>query len=142
MNEASETDEATKDCPHCGETIRIAARKCRYCHEYLDEDYARERRRRRRSSRDRYDAARAERLLLPVGRPASAIAAGYCGLLAPMPIFPFGIAGVVCGIIALRTLKDNPEMSGRGRAIFGIVMGVLFTVIYTIFYTVALVEHL
>jgi hypothetical protein len=33
-------------------------------------------------------------------------------------------------MIALKTLNANPELHGRGRAIFGIIMGVLFTLLY------------
>ena len=47
------------------------------------------------------------------GRPASAIAAGYLGLLA---LFPFSVSrpAMIAGVIALRTLKGDPELKGRG----------------------------
>jgi hypothetical protein len=67
-------------------------------------------------------------MVLPVGRPFSAIAAGYFGLVSLIP--PCSIAAIICGMIALKTLNANPELHGRGRAIFGIIMGVLFTLLY------------
>jgi TM2 domain-containing membrane protein YozV len=30
-------EEATKQCPHCGETILLIAKKCKHCGELLDE---------------------------------------------------------------------------------------------------------
>ncbi len=61
------------------------------------------------------------RLLAPVGRSSLAIAAGYLGLLSVLIVFaPFAI---VLGVLALRELGRRPELSGRGRAWFGIVMG-------------------
>ncbi len=65
---------------------------------------------------------------MPVDRPLSAIAAGYLGLLSLLP--GFGVFAIGFGIRALVVLRDNPELSGRGRAIFGIVMGVLGTLLY------------
>jgi hypothetical protein len=66
------------------------------------------------------------RWLLPVGRPGSAIAAGYLALFGF--IIPFlGVGAVACGVVALATLKHRPDLIGRGRAILGIVGGCLST---------------
>lgn len=111
----------TKPCPYCGEPILAIAKKCRYCGEYLDP-----------SARPAPRAPDAmERMLMPVGRPTSAIAAGYLGLLA---LFPFlgaitGPLALVFGIQALKSLRRNPELSGRGRAWFGIIFGGFFGIL-------------
>jgi hypothetical protein len=63
------------------------------------------------------------RHVVPIGRPASAIAAGYLALFAVIPVFIFGIGAVICGLVALNTLKRRPDLIGRGRALFGIIFG-------------------
>jgi hypothetical protein len=110
-----------KNCPYCGEVILAEARKCRHCGEYLDADL-------RAAERASHSAL--DRALLPVDRPASAIAAGYLGLFSLLPFF--GIAAIVTSIVALRTLKHHPEYSGRGRAIFGLIMGLMTTFLYAL----------
>jgi hypothetical protein len=76
------------------------------------------------------------RMLLPIGRSAWAIAAGYAGLFALIP-FLAPIA-LILGIVAIRDIKRHPKRHGMGRAIFGLVMGILGT-IFLAFVVVAIV---
>ena len=119
-------------CPYCGELVKKVARKCRFCRQYLDEGL-------RAEELASATASTTDRLLMPVARPVSAIAAGYLGLFSLLPIF--GIFAVITGFSALATLKNNPHLSGRGRAIFGIVMGIVFTVLYGIGIVAILLEN-
>lgn len=59
-----------------------------------------------------------------------AIAAGYLGLISVLPLF--GVFAIALGCYALAVLKKNPELCGRGRAIFGIVMEIVFTTLYAV----------
>ena len=63
------------------------------------------------------------RLALPAGRSGWAIAAGYLGLLSLLGIF--GPPALICGLLAIRDIRQHPEKHGLGRAWFGIVMGIL-----------------
>ncbi len=65
------------------------------------------------------------RFVLPVGRSALSIIAGYLGIAALL-LYPAPLA-LIFGWLALRELKTNPRLHGRGRAWFGIVMGILGT---------------
>jgi hypothetical protein len=67
----------------------------------------------------------AMRWVLPVGTSVWAIAAGYLGLFSLLCL-PGPIA-IFCGVMAIRELRRNPNLSGWGRAIFGLVMGTLGT---------------
>ena len=60
--------------------------------------------------------------VLPVNRDGFAIAAGYLGLFSLFPNPFTSIAAIVCGVLALKSIKRTGKL-GRGRAIFGIIMG-------------------
>ena len=76
------------------------------------------------------------RLLLPVGRSAWAIAAGYLGLFS-LIVLPAPIALVV-SIVALWDIRRSKSSShpkhGMGRAIFGLIMGALGTLVILFLY--------
>lgn len=66
------------------------------------------------------------RLLIPIGRSAYAIAAGYAGLLSLGLCF-LGPIAVLLGILAIHDLRRNPQLTGMPRAITGIILGVVGT---------------
>lgn len=61
--------------------------------------------------------------LVPINRNPLAIIAGYLGIFSII-VFPAPFA-VIIGVLALRQLRHQPTVGGRGRAIFGIVVGSL-----------------
>lgn len=71
------------------------------------------------------------RMLMPVGRSAWAIAAGYAGLFSFILIgAPFALIFGILGIREIRKsrLTEQPKF-GMGRAIFGVVTGALVCLI-------------
>lgn len=76
----------------------------------------------------------ADRYLLPVGRSAWAIAAGYLGLVALFFWF-FGPIAIIVSIIAIWHIRQSesvaneasPAKLGMGRAVFGLIVGLLST---------------
>jgi len=64
------------------------------------------------------------RMLLPVGRSVWAIVAGYMALFIPIMCVTAPIA-LFCGIMALREIRQNPKLHGKGRAWFGIIAGAI-----------------
>ena len=67
------------------------------------------------------------RMILPIGRSAWAIAAGYLALFSILLVFaPFAL---IAGVLGLREIKQKPELMGAGRAWFGVIMGTLFSIV-------------
>jgi hypothetical protein len=104
--------------------VLTIAKKCSFCKEYLDDGLRRQNR----------ETPKGDQWIVPVGRPASAILAGYAGLFAVLPIFH--LFALLFGIIAVNELKAKPEMLGKGRAYFGLGMGVVFTLLYIGLFTI------
>jgi hypothetical protein len=70
------------------------------------------------------------KLLLPIGRSGWAIAAGYLGLVSVLLVFaPFAL---ITGLLGLRAIRARPELWGRGRAWFGVIMGTVFTALLVV----------
>jgi hypothetical protein len=117
MNVAPQFAGQTGPCGQCGQTITIpgvgspfgasAAQPAQHVQQDLGENAT-------------------VRMLLPVGRSIWAIAAGYFGLFAVIPIF--APVALVLGIVAIRDIRRHPKRHGMGRAIFGLVMGLIFSV--------------
>ena len=90
--------------------------------------------RRRRRHRDDDAGDEGLQYVIPINTSGLAIAAGYVGLISVLCL-PAPLA-LLLGILALRHLKKNPKLHGKGRAIFAIVMGALFTVVPAIGMTI------
>ena len=119
----------TKACPYCAETIQEAAVVCRFCNTNLQTGET-------RPAPDMppvYGRAQvseagidpAMKFVLPVGRSAMSIAAGYLGLFSV--ILCIAPIALVVSLLAIQQLKRDPTLLGWGRAIFGLVMGSLGT---------------
>ena len=65
--------------------------------------------------------------IVPINTSIWAIFAGYAGLFAVLVVT--APIALVLGIIALVDVKKHPEKTGKGRAIFAIVMGAIFTLL-------------
>ena len=104
-------------CPQCGHRLADGANRCADCGFVFPQ------------APPPTDIGQdpAFRILLPVGRSMWAILAGYAGLMSPI-LFPAPLA-VFFGVMALRDIKLHPELHGKGRAIFGLVMGVPFSLL-------------
>lgn len=63
--------------------------------------------------------------IVPINVSWLAVVAGYAGLLA-ITCFTAPIA-LILGFMALKDLQRNPGRSGKGRAIFAVIMGTVFT---------------
>lgn len=67
------------------------------------------------------------RMLVPVDRSGMAIAAGYLALFSVLGVF--APLALLCGILGLKDIKNNPDKHGKGRCWFGIIMGTIFSII-------------
>lgn len=65
------------------------------------------------------------RFVAPVHASGLAVAAGYLGLFSVL--FIFAPIALILSILALNDLKKNPHKTGKGRAIFGLIMGGIFS---------------
>jgi hypothetical protein len=114
-----------KKCPFCAELIQDDAVKCKFCKTWLEGDGSVGPGQAPPRAKTRPDAL--TRMVLPVGRSAYAIVAGYLGLFSVLLVFaPFAI---LFGLLAVRDLKLHKDKLGMGRAVFGIVMGAVFTIV-------------
>jgi hypothetical protein len=122
----------TEPCPFCGKPVERTAERCDHCDEDLYEDVDDSDLRPRGGG----DASAEQGLqwLLPIGRSAWSIAAGYLGLLSCFPILgaACGILAVIFGILGLASAKKNPRLGGKGRAIFGIIAGSISIVLHVV----------
>ena len=73
---------------------------------------------------------------IPVDVSVWAIFAGYAGLCSVLIVT--APVALILGIIALRNIRANPHLSGRGRAIFAIAMGTFFTILPVIIILIVL----
>src|SRR5262245_26110222 len=103
-------------CPLCGELIPVEAVDCPHCGSHLGE-----------GGRMEGEAGTEPALswLIPIGRSGWAIAAGYLALFSILPFIglPFGLGAVITGVLAVRSIRLHPKLTGLGRAWFGIIMG-------------------
>jgi hypothetical protein len=114
--------------------ILAVANKCRYCQEYIDPELRR---------LNRGGPSGVDRMLTPVGRPTSAIASGYLGLVSIFPLIGLltGLVAIGLGIKAIRTINRDPELSGKGRAWFGIIAGGLGIAVQVFFIIWMVIEE-
>lgn len=97
--------EATRPCPACGETIKAAAKKCKFCGEFLDE---------------RLRAQRRAPAAVPVGRlasPWSRLAAAFIDNL--LAWVPTGLL-VVAGAMVLENARSNGAQTALGLGLLGL----------------------
>ena len=125
-------------CPFCGKRIQAAAYKCMFCGAFLE---ASEGRPAAPPVEDDEPAAPGKgSWMAPADQSGWAVAAGYCGVLALLPVLGLliGLAAIVMAIVALRQLSRHPALGGQWRAGAGLVLGTIGT-LYNVFVVAAMV---
>lgn len=104
----------TKACPSCGEEIKRAAKKCRFCNHIIDASILAD-------SQGSLDLKEAKNALI------YALVGLLCFgiILGPIAIYK--------SIAALNKIKENPQFRGRNKAIAGIIIGILDILGFLIF---------
>src|SRR4051794_39266378 len=100
-------------CPFCGKRIQASTFKCVYCGAFLDASEGRS------IETPAGDVpTRKGNWCVPADQSRWAVAAGYLGVLALVPLggLAFGLAALVCGTVAIRHLNRHPTLHGHGRA--------------------------
>ena len=117
-----------KECPYCAEQILAIAAKCKHCGEYLDDEL-------RDEERSSKSAGTLLRLVAPVEVSGKALIAGYlaCGAFIPLLGLLPGVIALFLGRAGLKEIERQPNLSGQGRAWFGIVMGIISILMAVIF---------
>lgn len=123
-NETQSIHPGKKFCRECGAPLTMNIEVCSGCGVPTDLYFA------NKIRRSELDDRREMRLLFPVGRPFSAIAAGYLGLLSIVPLL--NIAAVFSGFYGLGVIRKNPDMVGKWRCYFGIVSGIVFIIFHIV----------
>lgn len=108
-------------CWKCGMQVVDNGQICAHCGAHL---YA------QNAERQDDSSDKALGLLLPINVSGLAFAAGYLGLFSVL-LVPAPIA-IITGFLALKDIKHNPKKSGKGRAIFGIIMGSICSIGLTV----------
>ena len=111
-------------CTQCGVQNAYNNYRCDQCQAIIQRGAA-------RPVTEAIEDSAGMRMLLPVGRSALAIVAGYFGLFSIL-IFPAPLA-LILGILAVWDIKKHPGKHGMGRAVFAIIMGIIFTSLLLIF---------
>jgi hypothetical protein len=106
----------TRACPYCGETILLAAKKCKHCGEFLDGTKTRD-----------PPQTRVRKQEVAGQQRQTDIFAILCFATGIISIFVLPIlfmpACYICGIVSYYRLKENPNLKGQGLRITGWIFG-------------------